>query len=209
MNSRMRYLGWCLIILLTGCSTLSRNQCQSSDWEKTGYGDGISGYKSAKLDLYNSSCKEHGIVPNETAYLTGYEKGNKKYCTSVKGLSEGMNYRSYLGVCSPETAYDFMAGYDFGHKFASMYEQLRDGVTKVNVASRKIQEYEMDIRFGLHGQKLSEKEKYKKLKRIEDELNTLEMANSSLQDLKKEVSSLVHELGKQMGEEQQPGLTGR
>lgn len=69
-------------LALTGCTTMSAQQCSSTNWNMLGYRDG---YSSASTDpasksmlaIYTAECAPHGVKPDAVAYAKGLETGSQ------------------------------------------------------------------------------------------------------------------------------------
>ncbi len=59
------------LLWLSGCSTLSEQQCRLGDWYGLGYQDGQAGRTQARLANYHQDCAEYGITP----YLKRRQEG--------------------------------------------------------------------------------------------------------------------------------------
>jgi len=90
------------LALLSGCSTLSEQECRSADWYLLGVKDGKQGELASLLDEHKESCTRYGIRPDENRYLAGREAGLKQYCQPGNAFSSGMNGEEYKGVCPPD-----------------------------------------------------------------------------------------------------------
>ena len=102
------------IIGLTGCASISKDECISGNWSDIGYKDGVNGKSRGKLADYAKTCIKYGVEPNRDVYLTAFENGLVKYCTFEQGLKLGENGSSYNQVCSGDLANGFSQGYDEG-----------------------------------------------------------------------------------------------
>lgn len=102
------------IIGLTGCASISKDECISGNWSDIGYKDGVNGKSRGKLADYAKTCMKYGAEPNRDVYLTAFENGLVKYCTFQQGLKLGENGSSYNQVCSGDLANGFSQGYDEG-----------------------------------------------------------------------------------------------
>ncbi|QXO15525.1 MULTISPECIES: DUF2799 domain-containing protein [Vibrio] len=84
-----------VVLALTGLAACSSNSMpdsySSSDWQKFGYEQGVSG-------LVKLSGKEMKQAELMTAYNKGYEQGRNVYCQQ-DALSLGKLHRPYHGVC--------------------------------------------------------------------------------------------------------------
>ena len=63
-----------LTFLLSGCAAMSVEQCKTANWLNVGEKDGAAGRES-RLDQYYSSCQKANIIPNQSLYEKGYQKG--------------------------------------------------------------------------------------------------------------------------------------
>ena len=102
------------IIGLTGCASISKDECISGNWSDIGYKDGVNGKSRGKLADYAKTCMKYGAEPNRDVYLMAFESGLVKYCTFEQGLKLGENGSSYNQVCSGDLANGFSQGYDEG-----------------------------------------------------------------------------------------------
>lgn len=103
-----------VVIGLTGCASISEDECISGNWSDIGYKDGVNGKSRGKLADYAKTCIKYGVEPNRDVYLTAFENGLVKYCTFEQGLKLGENGSSYNQVCSGDLANGFSQGYDEG-----------------------------------------------------------------------------------------------
>lgn len=112
----MKNLMWLMIILLIdGCSSLSKEECASANWQKLGQSDAERGFAEPKTEVYRKDCSEHGLKIKSDEYIKGYKKGLAKYCTHLNGLNrgkEGKKAHSYCEQINP----DFKQGYEVGYK---------------------------------------------------------------------------------------------
>lgn len=93
--------------LLTGCSTLSENECRSANWHRLGAKDGQQGELASLLDEHKESCARYGIRPDENQYLAGREAGLRQYCQIGNAFRTGLNGEEYKGVCPLYVDADF------------------------------------------------------------------------------------------------------
>ena len=79
-----------LSIALTGCATLSREECNSGDWHKIGLQDGSDGRLEDRFGKHAKACELDRSEVSKAAYMEAREKGLAIYCTKLRG------YRIYL-----------------------------------------------------------------------------------------------------------------
>ena len=129
-------LSW-VALQLTGCATLSENECRSADWQAIGYRDGANGYDAGRLASHTEACAEYGIDPDRREYETGRFRGLEIFCTAQKGVQVGRQGGGYSGVCPVDIEPAFLDGYDLGRR---MYEidqylsRLRQDIDQTQIA---------------------------------------------------------------------------
>jgi hypothetical protein len=69
-------------LFLVSCAThLTQQQCISTNWELEGYKDGSQGQAIRDLTQAAQDCQAYKIAINRDAYVIGWNKGMKIYCT--------------------------------------------------------------------------------------------------------------------------------
>jgi hypothetical protein len=61
-------------LALSGCVTLSAEDCRTVDWHKLGYRDGVTGSQS-RYEIYVQECAAHGAKVDEARYDQGWREG--------------------------------------------------------------------------------------------------------------------------------------
>jgi len=105
---------------MSGCATLSENECVTADWYEIGYSDGVKGQPDSYMEKHRKACAKHGIRANLDDWLAGREAGLQRYCTPQKGYEEGLANRQYHGVCEGRAANQFLRAYEQGQQ---LYQQ--------------------------------------------------------------------------------------
>lgn len=120
----MKYL-WALslVVLMSGCASMTREQCQSFDPQAQGYADGQKGRTTQNMDQMLSTClsgKRAGSIADvaafKNAYLKAYQKGIAEYCTPANGERVGLLGEGYRGVCPREIEAPFLKEYLYALK---------------------------------------------------------------------------------------------
>lgn len=106
-----------IILLLTGCASMSKEDCLVTDWYEIGRMDGMQGQARIGFQSRAKACLEHGISADRVAYYQGHDEGLKHYCTEQRGFELGRQGQVYRTVCPLELEKDFRAGYRNGIKF--------------------------------------------------------------------------------------------
>jgi hypothetical protein len=169
----MKFITWkhtslLSLCLLSGCATLSKEECLRGEWSTVGYQDGAQGYPAKQFYEHVAACREHGVMPRQEVYLRGREQGLKQYCTVEIGLREGQAVRSYQLVCPANTQAAFLQGYMQG-----LNRALLDNAARADV---KRNEYSYK-----QGQ-LSRSREEKDIKRLRGEIDSLNSELSRLND---------------------------
>ncbi len=85
-----------LFFLISGCSTMSAEECKVAQWEYVGQKDASEGYDRLRFAKYTKACNKAHVIPNQELYNKGYDAGLKLYCTPQNifdlGLSGGGDY---------------------------------------------------------------------------------------------------------------------
>ena len=121
---------------LSGCATMSGDECITSDWHAIGFEDGSRGYTTDRLANHRKACAKHGVTPDFQAYQTGRDEGLGDYCQPSRGFSLGNNGGTYNGVCSAHREGDFIDAFNTGHKLYSLRSRV---YTASNQIDRKRQ----------------------------------------------------------------------
>lgn len=122
------FVVWVVLILgLSGCASLSEDECRTADWGRLGQQDGANGYAESRIASHAEACNKIGILPNATAWRAGWDQGLQTYCTPAVGWREGLAGRGYNGVCRTRgTEEGFLQAYQAGsdiHRLQNLIEQ--------------------------------------------------------------------------------------
>lgn len=119
-----------LVLGLSGCASMSANECALSDWSAIGYEDGARGYSSDAFSQRRKACAKHGVSADFQAYQQGRSQGLREFCQPGRGFTYGENGGNYNGVCPAELEGEFVEAYNVGYKLYS----LRAAVNNANSA---------------------------------------------------------------------------
>ena len=131
MNCRWAGITVALLVLaLSGCASMSGDECVTGDWAAIGFEDGSRGYTSDRISGYRKACAKHGVTPDFQAYLRGRDQGLVEFCQPGRGFSLGANGGQYNGVCAADREPEFLDAYRAG---SELY-RLRANVSQANSA---------------------------------------------------------------------------
>ncbi|MEM7281972.1 MAG: DUF2799 domain-containing protein [Pseudomonadota bacterium] len=150
---KLRALVVFLILGLSGCATMTVDQCATADWRAIGYEDGVSGEMLTKADKRGKACSKHGYVMNRDAYDVGRDSGLNLYCTEETGFALGESGKPYNGVCSAHDEAQFVRSYDRGYEMfrftasvAMTQAKLLEAKNKHKNLDKELQKYDSGYR---------------------------------------------------------------
>lgn len=147
MKTSIYIAGLAILALgVTGCETISENDCLTGAWADYGYEDGLNGRSSDRVADYAKRCGEFGVRPDSQAYLASYERGIEKYCTYERGYERGENGDSYNQACSGPLAVDFAPGYDEGRAVYEIYREHKSLVADYEETLDALEEIRRKLR---------------------------------------------------------------
>src|SRR5690554_1264834 len=113
-SMRLTVFAVAVLLLPSGCATMTQGECLTGNWTRVGYEDGAAGHPPSRLGNHEAACAAHGLGVDAQAYFDARERGLLEYCTPYGGFNAGSNGRSYHGVCTHDVEGGFLAGYDDG-----------------------------------------------------------------------------------------------
>ena len=103
-----------VVLFLTGCASVSEEDCLVTDWFEIGRMDGMQGKPRTAFQNRAKPCLEHGINADRQAYYRGHDEGLMFYCTEQRGFELGRQGLAYRSVCPIELEIGFQSGYRNG-----------------------------------------------------------------------------------------------
>jgi hypothetical protein len=167
-----------LVAGMSGCATLSKDECRTADWRTIGFEDGARGYTSQRISEHREACAEYGITPDFDAYMSGHRQGLRQYCIPQRGFQLGRQGASYSGFCPSDLEPEFLAQYRFGQKVFQVEQQIRE----IKAEQQKLKNEQHEL--------LHEIEDNEKLI-ISD--NTTPRVRAELLEQNKKLEQIVHE----------------
>jgi hypothetical protein len=134
---------------LSGCASLSKNECLNANWEDIGTRDGANGEPEEYLIRHSTACAKVNVAPDRGAWLHGRERGLERYCLPHRMYNIG----------------EYGGGFDAGicrnfdqERLIAAYEKGRD-VNRRASALGEIDSELRDIRTKLENKELEKKER--------------------------------------------------
>lgn len=128
-----------LLLFVSSCATMSKEECKQADWYLKGVDDATQGFALERVIEHGKACARINIVPDMKAYREGHGKGARLYCVPEKGYSEGRNGAAYNGICPPELEGKFLRAYSDGqelyaiqYRINAMHNQISNNTSQIN-----------------------------------------------------------------------------
>lgn len=141
-----RLLLLCASLFMTGCATLSKDECLQADWQTLGYADGVQGRSPARIDTYRQDCAKHQVVPDLALYQRGHRQGLQLFCRTSNGFEYGRSGQNYQGVCQGEAEADFLLGFDAGRRIFLLRQQAQQSERQLTQLDNDYQQLAEQIR---------------------------------------------------------------
>ena len=141
----MVILGSLAVLMLSGCATMSGDECATSDWQAIGFEDGSRGYSADRLGNHRKACAKHGVTPDFQAYQTGHDQGLNSFCQPSRGFSLGSNGGSYNGVCAAHREGDFVDAYNSGYHLYNLRSRVNSASSQINYKKSELENNEKSM----------------------------------------------------------------
>ncbi len=138
-----------MLVVGSGCATLSKSDCMSGDWARIGRQDGTEGHTRSRFAKHVEACEKHGVSPNRLKYDAGYKEGLVAYCTAENGFEVGRRGDRYENICPASREGAFMAQYRVGREMYDVEARMKSVESDINSIEHKLQNevvYESDRR---------------------------------------------------------------
>lgn len=130
------------LLALSGCASMSGDECLTSDWSAIGYEDGARGLTTERFSKHRKACAKHGITANFADYQAGRNQGLVEYCQPNRGFNVGVNGGSYGGVCSANLEPDFLDAYNTGYRLYALRSEVNHATSSINSKERELDRIE-------------------------------------------------------------------
>ena len=147
MNNRIASLAVVFFALaVSGCASMSSEQCAFADWSAVGFEDGASGYTTERFSAHRKACAKHGITADFRAYQEGRDEGLVQFCQPSRGYNLGVNGGTYHGVCDVAMEEEFLDAYRVGHQLYSLRANVNTAHSRIAARKRELDQIEIDMR---------------------------------------------------------------
>jgi len=148
--NRNQPLNWPLTVLLlsvlvSGCAAMSKNECQTAQWQSVGYEDGAKGYSVSRIGEYRKSCAEYNVAPDLATYTEGRRQGLQEWCTPSNGYLQGTRGAIYNGICPKTLETEFKQSMQRGKVVFDMRQTIKNQKVLIARLNRDLTTIEQEI----------------------------------------------------------------
>ena len=139
---------WALaaMLVMSGCATMSSEECLATDWTAVGYEDGARGYTTERFSRHRQACAKHGITADFSAYQSGRDQGLVEYCQPGRGFDVGVSGGRYYGVCNASLEQDFLDAYNAGYHLFTLRSNVNRADADISAKERELERIEDEMR---------------------------------------------------------------
>ena len=130
------------VVALSGCASMSKEECRYVDWRTVGYEDGAAGRPASRLGDHRRACADHGVAPDLAAYEAGRAAGMREFCQAHNGYRVGASGQVDYGTCPADLAPAFERGYDQGRELYVREQRVRDAEAAIAQREAEIRRLE-------------------------------------------------------------------
>ena len=143
----MRFMGTILILVtLTGCASMSAEECLTADWQAIGYEDGARGASVSAVTPRRQACaKKAGVTVDMAAYMAGRDMGLVEFCQPANGYALGARGGAYGGVCTGPEEREFLVAYEAGRQLYLLEGAVSSAEAQISKAQYDLHEVEKQI----------------------------------------------------------------
>jgi hypothetical protein len=145
MHCRARAVAILLLTMaLSGCETMTADECRVANWRDIGLRDGLQGETMAMLQERAGDCAKAGLRPDTAQYLAGREQGLQNYCRLENAVPLGLRGADYAGVCSPMVDVEFRRRHQAARAVYDLRGRLNDLDSRAERLQRRLRDADRD-----------------------------------------------------------------
>jgi hypothetical protein len=147
MKANLKVLGAALALLvMSGCASMSGDECLATDWSAVGFEDGARGYTTERFSKHRKACAKHGVTADFGAYQQGRQQGLVEYCQPGRGFDVGASGGRYYGVCSVDLEQDFLDAYNAGYHLYTLRSNVNRASSSIGAKERELEAVHDEMR---------------------------------------------------------------
>lgn len=169
--------------LMSGCDTMTPDECRSANWNDIGLRDGLAGKTMSTLDDRAKSCAKAGTYVDSASYVAGRERGLRTFCRLENAAPLGLNGTSYAGVCPAPLDFEFRRRHQAGYAVYTLRSEIGSLDSRGERLQRRLRDADKD-----ESKQLAATDKDDERKRIRREFD------ERRRDLRKELREIDRDL---------------
>ncbi len=130
---------------VTGCSSMSVEECLVADWETVGLEDGTRGRGAGGIARHREACAKAGVTPDLASYEKGRSAGLVEFCRPGNGYEFGRRGGTYEGVCPSDTESGFLTAYNEGREYYELEQAVSDAESAVTSGEYSLRAARKDL----------------------------------------------------------------
>lgn len=134
-----------LLLAISGCATMDREECLTVDWRTVGFEDGVAGHSADRIGEHRKACAKHGVAPDLTEYQEGRAEGLREYCIPSNGFRVGAQGGGYSGICPSDLEPAFADAYHSGRQLYTLESRLSNVSYQLDSRRDQLRSAESDI----------------------------------------------------------------
>ena len=134
------------LLVMSGCASMSSEECLATDWTAVGFEDGARGYTTERFSKHRQACAKHGITADFSAYQRGRNEGLVEYCQPARGFNVGVNGGRYYGVCDVQLEQSFLEAYNAGYHLFTLRSNVSRADASISARERELERIENEMR---------------------------------------------------------------
>jgi hypothetical protein len=138
--------GLVALFVITGCASMSGEECLMSDWRTIGFEDGSRGYTAERLADHRKACAKHGVAPDLRAYQAGRDEGLEQFCQPTRGFNLGAGGGHYNGVCTAHLEPPFLDAYRSGYHLYNLRSNVNSATYQIDAKKTELEDIKEEIR---------------------------------------------------------------
>ncbi len=133
-------------VVMSGCASMSAQECQTADWHTIGYEDGARGLSADAIGRHRKACAKSGITANFGAYEEGRQQGVRQYCRPANGYQMGRKGGNYNGVCPLDMEDEFVIAFNEGRELYDLENNVRTVERDLRRVEKQIDDAEDELK---------------------------------------------------------------
>lgn len=132
------------VALMSGCDTMTPDECRSANWSDIGMRDGLAGQAMSMLDDRAKSCSKAGTGVDSASYNAGRQQGLRSFCRIENAAPLGLNGKSYAGVCPAPLDFEFRRRHQAGYAVYTLRSQVDSLDSRGERLQRRLRDTDKD-----------------------------------------------------------------